>query len=94
MAKTYSDEFKQQCVNSIIKNQMTIQAASVEFNAGKRSLVTWLNLHEQGKLVPKKTALDEEKIKYLECENKRLVQENNRLTAQLKLFSSLVKKYI
>ncbi|MBU2883598.1 transposase [Psychrosphaera sp. B3R10] len=88
MPKNYSDEFKLQCVKTIIENQMTIQAASEKFKAGKRNLVKWLHLYEQGMLLPDKARLDAQKLKQLERENKRLIRENSKLNEKLKLLSA------
>ncbi len=94
MPKVYTKEFKQQCVESVIENKMTIQAASEELNVGKRSLITWINLHKQGKLISKKEKSDNEKLKRLKTQNKHLMNENIALHAQIKLFSTLLERQV
>lgn len=87
MPKVYTDDFKLKCVESIIENEMTISAASFELNVGKRSLITWLNLHNKGQLICESRKKEEDALQKLRLENRRLMLGNIALSAQLKLLS-------
>lgn len=90
MPKIYTNDFKQLCVNTIIEKQMSIQDAAAQFSVGKRSLITWLTLHKQDKLIAEKVTIDSEKLQQLRLENKRLSRENEDLNNQVKLYASLL----
>jgi transposase-like protein len=87
MPKVYTEAFKLLCVEFITGNELTISAASFQLDVGKRSLITWLNLHNKGQLVCEKENNQEKALQKLRLENKRLMRGNIALNAQLKSLS-------
>lgn len=86
--KRYTEEFKKETVKQILEEGYTVSSVSQRLGVSTNSLYTWLKKYGSNAEEFNKKSREQEKIKQLKSELKRVTQERDILKKAAAYFAS------